>query len=40
MSYHFTATLDCSFDDAIEKVNAALKEKALACSPPSTCKTP
>ncbi|MFC1674093.1 DUF302 domain-containing protein [Pseudomonadota bacterium] len=29
MSYHFTATLDCPFDDAIEKVTAALKEKGF-----------
>ena len=29
MGYHFTATLDCSFDEAIEKATAALKEKGF-----------
>ncbi|HEY9079833.1 DUF302 domain-containing protein [Magnetovibrio sp.] len=29
MSYHFTVTLDCTFDEAIEKATAALKEKGL-----------
>jgi len=29
MTYHFTATLDCSFDEAIDKATAALKEKGF-----------
>lgn len=29
MSYHFTTTLSSSFDDAIETVTAALKEKGF-----------
>ncbi|MCW8915877.1 MAG: DUF302 domain-containing protein [Magnetovibrio sp.] len=29
MSYHFTVTLDCTFDEAIDKATAALKEKGL-----------
>ena len=29
MSYHFTVTLDCSFEDAIEKATSALKEKGF-----------
>jgi len=29
MSYHFTVTLDCTFDEALEKATAALKEKGL-----------
>jgi len=29
MSYHFTTTLDASFEDAIETVTAALKEKGF-----------
>lgn len=29
MSYHFTVTLDCGFDEAIEKATAALKEKGF-----------
>lgn len=29
MSYHFTVTLDCAFDDAIEKATSALKEKGF-----------
>lgn len=29
MSYHFTVTLDCGFDDAIDTVTAALKEKGF-----------
>ena len=29
MSYHFTVTLDCAFDAAIEKATAALKEKGF-----------
>lgn len=29
MSYHFTVTLDCGFEDAIEKATSALKEKGF-----------
>ena len=29
MSYHFTVTLTCTFDEAIEKATAALKAKGL-----------
>ncbi len=29
MSYHFTVTLDCTFDEAIDKATAALKEKGF-----------
>ncbi len=29
MSYHFTVTLDCTFDEAVDKATAALKEKGL-----------
>ena len=29
MSYHFSKTLDASFDEAIEKVTAALQEKGF-----------
>lgn len=29
MSYHFSVTLDCAFDAAIEKATAALKEKGF-----------
>jgi len=29
MSYHFTVTLDCTFDEAIDKATAALKAKGL-----------
>jgi uncharacterized protein (DUF302 family) len=29
MSYHFTVTLTCPFDEAIEKATAALKAKGL-----------
>ena len=29
MSYHFTVTLDCAFDAAIDKATAALKEKGF-----------
>ncbi len=29
MSYHFTVTLDCAFEDAIEKATNALKEKGF-----------
>jgi len=29
MTYHFTVTLDCAFDAAIEKATAALKEKGF-----------
>ena len=29
MSYHFTVTLDCTFDEAIDRTTAALKEKGL-----------
>ena len=29
MSYHFTVTLDCAFEDAIEKATSALKEKGF-----------
>lgn len=29
MTYHFTVTLDCGFDAAIEKATAALKEKGF-----------
>lgn len=29
MSYHFTATLNCAFDQAIEKATGALKEKGF-----------
>ena len=29
MSYHFTTTLDVPFDEAIDKVTAALKEKGF-----------
>jgi len=29
MSYHFSVTLDCTFDEAIEKATAALKDKGF-----------
>ncbi len=29
MTYHYTVTLDCGFDDAIEKATAALKKKGF-----------
>lgn len=29
MSYHFTVTLTCTFDEALEKATAALKAKGL-----------
>lgn len=29
MSYHFTVTLNCTFDEAIDKATAALKAKGL-----------